>query len=76
MLVVLATLGLALVARVLPALGARLTVPTGAAQWIWESRDRRDVSPAAFYAVRDFDLTRFRGGRASWSPRTRSTSSP
>ncbi len=54
----LATLGLALVARVLPALGARLTVPTGAAQWIWESRDRRDVSPAAFYAIRDFDLTR------------------
>jgi hypothetical protein len=55
-LVVLATLALALIARVLPALGARLTSPTGAAQWIWESRDRRDLSPAAFYAVRDFDL--------------------
>lgn len=53
----LATLGLALVARVLPALGARLTA-TGSAQWIWESRDRRDVSPAAFYAVRDFELRR------------------
>jgi hypothetical protein len=56
LLVVLATLGLALVARVLPALGARLASPTKAAQWIWEGRDRRDVSPAAFYAVRDFDL--------------------
>jgi hypothetical protein len=55
-LVVLATLALALIARVLPALGARLGSPTGAAQWIWESRDRRDLSPAAFYAVRDFDL--------------------
>ena len=55
MLVVLATLALALVARVLPALGARLST-TRAAQWIWESRDRRDLSPAAFYAVRDFDL--------------------
>jgi hypothetical protein len=57
-LIVLATLGLALVARVLPALGARLAAPTGGAQWIWEKRDRRDVSPAAFYAVRDFDLKR------------------
>ena len=57
LLIVLATLALALVARVLPVLGARLTVATRAAQWIWESRDRRDVSPAAFYAVRDFDLT-------------------
>ena len=56
MLIVLATLGLALVTRVLPALGARLGSPTGAAQWIWESRDRRDVSPTAFYAIRDFDL--------------------
>lgn len=55
-LIVLATLGLALVARVLPALGARWAAPTGLAQWIWEKRDRRDVSPAAFYAVRDFDL--------------------
>ncbi len=56
LLVLLATLGLALVARVLPALGTRLSVPTGGAQWIWETRDRRDVSPAAFYMVRDFDL--------------------
>jgi|SRR6185436_5490628 len=56
LLVLLATLGLALVARVLPALGARLSAPTQGAQWIWEARDRRDVSPAAFYAVRDFEL--------------------
>jgi hypothetical protein len=55
-LVVLATLGLALVARVLPVLRARLAAPTGMAQWIWETRDRRDVSPGAFYAVHDFDL--------------------
>ena len=56
MLVVLVTLGLALVARVLPALRARLAGPTGMAQWIWETRDRRDVSPTAFYAIRDFNL--------------------
>lgn len=56
MLVALATLGLALVARALPALRARLAAPTGMAQWIWETRDRRDVSPTAFYAVRDFSL--------------------
>jgi hypothetical protein len=55
-LVVLITLALALVMRFVPALGARWAAPTGGAQWIWESRDRRDVSPAAFYAVRDFDL--------------------
>lgn len=56
MLVVLVTLGLGLVARIVPALGTRLTAATGAAQWIWESRDRRDVAPTAFYAVRDFDV--------------------
>lgn len=55
-LVALATLGLALASRVLPPLAARWTSPTGAAQWIWESRDRLDVSPTAFYAVRDFEL--------------------
>ena len=55
-LVVLVTLALALVTRIVPALGARWAAPTGGAQWIWETRDRRDVSPAAFYAVRDFDL--------------------
>lgn len=56
MLVVLAVLGLALVARALPALRARWSAPTGVAQWIWETRDRRDASPTAFYAVRDFHL--------------------
>jgi hypothetical protein len=53
-LVVLLTLGLALASRVLPGLATRLTAPTGGAQWIWETRDRRDVSAAAFYAVHDF----------------------
>lgn len=53
---VLITIGLALMARVLPAVRARLTAPTGAAEWIWESRHRLDLSPAAFYAVHDFDL--------------------
>ncbi len=43
-------------AHVVPAVRARLTVPTRAAEWIWESRDRLDLSPAAFYAVHDFDL--------------------
>lgn len=55
-ILVLITIGLALMARVLPAVRARLTVPTGAAEWIWESRHRLDLSPAAFYAVHDFDL--------------------
>ena len=32
------------------------SLPTGTAQWIWEQRDRKDVSPTAFYAVRDFTL--------------------
>ncbi len=53
---VLITIGLALMARVLPDVRARLTVPTEAAEWIWESRHRLDLSPAAFYAVHDFDL--------------------
>lgn len=55
-LVVLATVGLALATRVFPDLQTRLISPTRAAQWIWEERDRRDVAPTAFYAVRDFDL--------------------
>jgi hypothetical protein len=55
-LVLLLTLGLGLLARIVPALGARLASPTGAAQWIWEKRDRRDISPTAFYAVHDFDV--------------------
>jgi len=54
-LVVLVALGLGVAARALPPLGARF-LPTRTAQWIWESRDRRDVSPTAFYAVRDFSI--------------------
>lgn len=54
--VLLATAALALVSRELPALASRLFQPTGGAQWIWETRDRNDASPAAFYAVRDFEL--------------------
>ena len=47
---------LALSTRALGSLVARFTVPTRTAQWIWEPRERRDTSPAAFYAVRDFTL--------------------
>lgn len=47
---------LALGTRAGSALVARLTLPTGGAQWIWVERDRSDHSPAAFYAVRDFFL--------------------
>lgn len=43
-------------AHVVPRVRARLMVPTGAAEWIWESRHRLDLSPAAFYAVHDFQL--------------------
>ncbi|HET9212671.1 MAG TPA: hypothetical protein VFR03_19860 [Thermoanaerobaculia bacterium] len=53
---VLVTIALALLAHALPPVRARLTVPTRAAEWIWESRHRLDLSPAAFYAVHDFDL--------------------
>ena len=53
---VLLTIGLALMAHVVPRVRARLMVPTGAAEWIWESRHRLDLSPAAFYAVHDFEI--------------------
>lgn len=53
---ILVTLALALMAHVVPRVRARLTVPTGAAEWIWESRHRLDLSPAAFYAIHDFEL--------------------
>lgn len=55
----LLVLGVALLAfgtRTFAALRARLTLPTGSAQWIWVARERTDPSPTAFYAVRDFDL--------------------
>jgi len=54
--VILGVLLLALGERTLREFLSRSTLPTGAAQWIWESRDHRDLSPAAFYAVRDFTL--------------------
>lgn len=47
---------LALGTRGVSALVARLSLPTGGAQWIWVARERTDRSPAAFYAVRDFFL--------------------
>lgn len=55
-LLVLAVGLLALGSRAVAALVARLTLPTGGAQWIWVERERTDRSPAAFYAVRDFFL--------------------
>jgi len=55
-LVAVGVLLLALGTRALASLVARFTVPTRTAQWIWEPRERRDLSPAAFYAVRDFTL--------------------
>jgi hypothetical protein len=55
-LLVLAVLLLALGTRIVSAVAARMTVPTGGAQWIWQDRNRTDLSPAAFYAVRDFFL--------------------
>jgi hypothetical protein len=57
-LAVVAVVLLAMVERESRALFARFGLPTGAAQWIWEPRDRRDLSPAAFYAARDFTLER------------------
>jgi hypothetical protein len=35
---------------------AGASLPTGDAQWIWKPIDRKDHEPAAFYAIRDFDL--------------------
>jgi hypothetical protein len=35
---------------------ARASSPTGEAEWIWQNRYHRDVSPAAFLAARDFFL--------------------
>jgi hypothetical protein len=54
-----ALLGLSLLAwggRALADLRARAVSPTGEAEWIWQERNRRDVSPAAFLAARDFYL--------------------
>ncbi len=56
LLLVLAVGVLGQITRAGTALWARMTTPTGGAQWIWAERGRTDVTPAAFYAVRDFDL--------------------
>lgn len=56
LLVVLTVVVLALANRTLPAVVARTSLPTGGSQWIWEERGYNDLSPAAFYAARDFDL--------------------
>lgn len=37
-------------------LAARLSLPTGPAQWIWAAQDRRNPAPLAFYAAVDFEL--------------------
>jgi hypothetical protein len=57
-LIVAGVLLLALGDRALGSIIARFTLPTRSAQWIWEPRNRRDLSPADFYAVRDFTLDR------------------
>lgn len=53
-LLLLAVLALALGAHALRAARARLTLPTGAAEWIWTPLARDASSPLAFYLVRDF----------------------
>ena len=55
LLVLLAVFLLALATRELPEMRAR-GGPTRGAQWIWKDIGRRDPEPAAFYAIRDFDL--------------------
>lgn len=47
---------LALATRALPKMEAQAGLPTRGAQWIWKAIDRKDHVPAAFYAIRDFDL--------------------
>lgn len=56
LLLVLAMGLLAGVSRAVSAVMARLTLPTGGAEWIWVERSRTDRTPSAFYAVRDFEL--------------------
>jgi hypothetical protein len=56
LLLLVGVLLLALGTRIVSAVVARMTVPTGGAEWIWVERSRTDQSPAAFYAVRDFFL--------------------
>ncbi len=56
LLAVLVVFLLVLATRVSPAMRARTALPTGEAQWIWKAMDRKDHGPAAFYAIRDFEL--------------------
>ena len=56
LLVIFAVFLLALATRTLPEMRARASLATGEAQWIWKPIDRKDHVPAAFYAIRDFDL--------------------
>lgn len=49
---------LALGERRLAEVRSRMTAPTHGATWIWEPRNKRDISPTAFYALRDFTLER------------------
>jgi hypothetical protein len=56
LLVTFAVLLLALATRALPKVRARTAMPTGAAQWIWKPIGRKEHKPAAFYAIRDFEL--------------------
>ena len=56
LLLVLGVLLLAAGTRIVSAVAARMTLPTGGAQWIWVERNRTDQSPVAFYAVSDVFL--------------------
>lgn len=46
----------ALAGREMSRLAARLSLPTGPAQWIWAAQDRRNPAPLAFDAAVDFEL--------------------
>lgn len=56
LLVTFAVFLLALATRALPEMRARASLATGAARWIWKPIGRKEHEPAAFYAVRDFEL--------------------
>src|SRR5882724_9814574 len=52
----LALFALALGTHLVGAVRARLTLPTGEAEWIWKPLARDESSPVAFYLLRDFTL--------------------
>jgi hypothetical protein len=56
LLLAVAVFSLALATRLRQPMRARTELPTGEAQWIWKTIDRKDHYPTAFYAIRDFDL--------------------